>query len=85
MRMRLYAPAAGVRVCVGAWLNVVLSVSVGVGASVSARGGALASAENPLTDEGSQGVVHGESLEAHCVNDFAAGSHTETLLRLPFL
>ena len=40
------------------------------------------SAENPRTDEGSQGVVHGESVETHCVNDPSAGSPTETLLRL---
>ena len=39
-------------------------------------------AENPPTDEGSQGVVHGESVETHCVNDPSAGSPTETLLRL---
>jgi hypothetical protein len=40
------------------------------------------SAENPPTDEGSPGVVHGESVETHCVNDPSAGSPTETLLRL---
>ena len=61
---------------------MVLNVSVNAGASASARGSARVSAETPLTDEGSQGVVHGESVETHCVNGPSAGLPTENLLRL---